>query len=469
MIRADEKIYGLVAQPAYAIKENDSIRKGIHNSKVFAAIYKNSRYEDLIIFVSYNLTMTNRKKSVSLTVAVAAIGYFVDVYDLQLFNIISKASLQGIGITDPEVIERYDYLLLLWQLGGMLAGGIFWGILGDKLGRKSILFGSILMYSFANLFNAFVMNLDQYAIIRLMAGFGLAGELGAAITLISEVMHKEKRGYGTMIIVTMGALGAVAAASLSKMNLEWVGLANWQMSYIIGGVLGLFLLLLRMGTFESTMFEDVKTSAVSKGNFFMLFRKRETFLRYLACIMVGLPVWFCVGILIKFCERIASTNGVEGPVTVGDAIMYSFIGLSFGDLVSGWLSQFFRNRKKVILGYLLSTLLLLFIYLFIQGISNSLFYFLCFLIGTATGYWALFVSVAAEHFGTNIRATVTTTAPNFVRGLVIPMTFLYKWTETQIGNIYAALSIGILILGISLWSLHTLKETFGKDLNYIEH
>ena len=413
--------------------------------------------------------MTTPKKNISLTVAVAAVGYFVDVYDLQLFNIISKASLAGIGITDPKIIERYDYLLLLWQLGGMLLGGIFWGIMGDKLGRKSILFGSIIMYSFANLVNAFVLDLNLYAAVRFLAGFGLAGELGAAITLVSEIMHKDKRGYGTMVVVTMGALGAVAAAMLSKIDIAMFGLANWQMSYIIGGVLGLLLLFLRMGTFESTMFEEVKSSAAKKGDFLMLFRKWHTFKKYLASVLVGLPVWFCVGILIKFSEKFAITNGVVGdPITVGDAIMYSFIGLSFGDLVSGWLSQLFKNRKKIILGYILSTTVLMFIYLFSKGISSTMFYLLCFLIGTGTGYWALFVSVAAEHFGTNIRATVTTTAPNFVRGLVIPVTFLYKWIEALTSNIYAAVAVGALVMAIALWSLYTLKETFGKDLNYIE-
>lgn len=413
--------------------------------------------------------MTNQNKNVSLTVAVAAVGYFVDVYDLQLFNIISKASLAGIGITDPEVIERYDYLLLLWQMGGMLIGGIFWGIMGDKLGRKSILFGSIIMYSFANIANAFVLDLNQYACIRFLAGFGLAGELGAAITLVSEIMHKDKRGYGTMVVVTMGALGAVAAAILSKLNLSMFGFANWQMSYLIGGVLGLMLLALRMGTFESTMFQEAKLSEVKKGDFMILFRKWHTFKKYLASVLVGLPVWFCVGILIKFSEKFAITNGVVGdPITVGDAIMYSFIGLSFGDLVSGWLSQLFKNRKKIILGYIISTSALMFIYLFSKGISSNLFYFLCFLIGTGTGYWALFVSVAAEHFGTNIRATVTTTAPNFVRGMVIPVTFLYKWIESFTNNIQSALIVGALVMGIALWSLHTLKETFGKDLNYLE-
>ena len=413
--------------------------------------------------------MNQNKKGVWLTVLVAAIGYFVDVYDLQLFNIISKSSLRGIGITDQAIIDRYDYLLLLWQLGGMLVGGIFWGIMGDKMGRKSVLFGSIIMYSLANILNAFVVDLNQYAIIRFIAGFGLAGELGAAITLVSEVMHKEKRGYGTMIIVTMGALGAVAAALISKVDLQWMGFANWQMSYLIGGALGLMLLALRMGTFESTMFEKVKDSAASKGNFLILFTNKKRFKKYIACILIGMPVWYCVGILIKFSEKFAVTNAISGEtINIGFSIMYSFIGLSFGDLLSGWLSQFFRSRKKVINGYLVATLLLVFAYLFLTGMSSSLFYFLCFMIGTATGYWALFVSMAAEQFGTNIRATVTTTAPNFVRGAVIPVTLTYKWLETQSNDITAALIIGIIVLALAFISLASLQETFGKDLNYIE-
>ena len=408
-------------------------------------------------------------KKVHLTILVAALGYFVDIYDLQLFNIVSRASLEGIGITDPALLAKMDYQLFLWQMGGMLAGGLLWGILGDKKGRKSILFGSILLYSLANIANAFVVDIFQYSLVRFFAGLGLAGELGAAITLVSEIMHKEKRGYGTMLIVTMGALGAVAAALISKNNLSVAGLANWQMAYIIGGALGLLLLLLRMGTFESAMFDQVKKSDIKRGNFWMLFTQKKRLLRYVACIALGLPVWYCIGILIKFSEGFATLNGMpQGHVQIGFAIVYAYIGLSAGDLLSGLLSQWFRSRRKIVLWYLLSTSCISLFFLLWHNTSPSAFYWMCFLIGCATGYWALFVSIASEQFGTNIRATVTTTVPNFVRGAVIPITLGYKALEPGLGQLTSAVLIGAICMGLALWAWMYLPETFGKELDYYE-
>jgi putative MFS transporter len=401
-------------------------------------------------------------------VLVASLGYFVDIYDLQLFNIVSKKSLAGIGITDPAQISIYDYALFLWQMGGMLVGGVLWGIIGDKKGRKNILFGSILLYSLANIANAFVVNIDQYIFVRFIAGLGLAGELGAAITLVSEVMSKEKRGYGTMIIVTMGALGAVAVAFISWLDVSFFGLQNWQTMYLIGGGLGLLLLGLRMGTFESQMFDSVKEKTIQKGNFFMLFTNKVRFNKYLSCILIGLPVWYCVGVLVKFSEQFATTNGVQGVVTTGFAIMFVYVGLSIGDLVSGLLSQMFASRKKVVLGYLLFTIAISVTFLFSKGISSQTFYLLCFLIGCGSGYWALFVTMASESFGTNIRATATTTVPNFVRGAVIPITLSYKAIEVYAGNIGSALVMCVICLSLAIIGVMVLPETFGKDLNYEE-
>jgi len=395
------------------------------------------------------------------TVLVAALGYFVDIYDLQLFNLVSKASLKGIGIPDPALIDKYDVLLFNWQMTGMLVGGILWGVLGDKLGRKSVLFGSILLYSIANIANGFVMNIEQYEMVRFFAGLGLAGELGAAITLVAEIMTKENRGYGTMVIVSMGALGAVAANLITK-NFEW------NISYFIGGGLGLMLLLLRFGTFESGMFDNIKKSNLQKGNFFMLFQERNRFLKYLYCIMIGLPVWFCIGVLIKFSEKLATATMVDGEVKIGNAIMYAYIGLSIGDLLSGWLSQLLKSRKKVVLFYLMLTVVLSYLFLYTQHLSVNGFYILCFLVGAATGYWALFVTIASEQFGTNIRATVTTTVPNFVRGAVVPITLSYKYLTLTNDSVYAATIIGIVCVGLALIGTLLIKETFGKDLDYSE-
>jgi MFS family permease len=397
----------------------------------------------------------------SLTVFVAALGYFVDIYDLQLFNLVSETSLKGIGITDPKLLADYGYQLFLWQMGGMLAGGIVWGVLGDKRGRKSILFGSILLYSIANALNGFVTDISQYEAVRLLAGLGLAGELGAAITLVSEVMDREQRGWGTMVIVTVGALGAVVANLLAK-NIAW------QHSYFVGGGLGLLLLALRVGTFESTMFAKVKESSVDKGAFFSLFATGERARRYVCCVLVGLPVWFVIGILIKFAPAFAKATGVPGPVSTGDAIMYSYIGLSVGDLVSGASSQWWRSRRKVVIAYLLVTVALTLTYVLLEGLSVGTFYVMCFLLGAATGYWALFVSIAAEQFGTNIRATVTTTVPNFVRGAVIPITLAYKALEPTQGPVTASLAVGGVCVALALGSIVTLRETFGRELDYIE-
>lgn len=411
----------------------------------------------------------SHNNKVWLTIFVASLGYFVDIYDLQLFNMVSKKSLAGIGITDPALIDTYDYSLFLWQMSGMLVGGLLWGIMGDRKGRKSILFGSIVMYSLANIANAFVVNVDQYAVVRFFAGLGLAGELGAAITLVSEIMDKEKRGYGTMIIVSTGALGAVAGAMVALQEFSLFGLQSWQTAYIIGGVLGILLLFLRFGTMESGMFDHAKTEGIPRGNFFHLFATRERALRYLACIAVGLPIWFCIGILIKFSAKFASTNGVTGgEVQVITAMMLAYIGLSAGDLISGLLSQWLKSRRKVIALYLLVTLAVTLVFLFWTAMPLTMFYFLCFMVGTATGYWALFVQVASEQFGTNIRATATTTTPNFVRGAVVPMVLSYKAMESSMGSINSALMVGLVAMGLAFLALWSLQESFSKDLNYHE-
>ncbi|MFM7309809.1 MAG: MFS transporter [Flavobacteriales bacterium] len=416
--------------------------------------------------------MTNPKQfsQAWVTILVASLGYFVDIFDLQLFNIVSKKSLEGIGITDPSLLATYDYSLFLWQMSGMIIGGMIWGVMGDTKGRRSILFGSILLYSLANIANAFVTNVHQYEWIRLLAGLGLAGELGAAITLVNEMMHKEKRGYGTMVIVTMGALGAVAAAYFNEMNWSVFGLAHWQMMYLIGGGLGLMLLFLRMGTHESQIFHELKEDKSSqRGNFLMLFQKRERTLRYLACIGLGIPVWYSVGLLIKFSRDFITTNqGEIGQFNFAVAIMYTYIGLSVGDLFSALLSQLFKNRKKVILGYIIVHAAVVFTFIYATHLSAQSYYILCFLIGGSTGYWALFVTIAAETFGTNIRATVTTTVPNFVRGATIPIVLGYKALEPHLGLHNAAVSLGVISLLIAFISLFYIKESFGRDLQFTE-
>ena len=405
----------------------------------------------------------SKQNNIWWTVAVAALGYFVDIYDIQLFNLVSKVSIKGIGITDAAAIDRLDYTLFLYQMAGMMLGGLIWGVIGDRVGRKSVLFGSILMYSLANIANGFVTSAEQYAVLRFIAGFGLAGELGAAITLVSELMTKENRGWGTMIIVAMGALGAVAAATVTKM----CG-TNWQLAYFIGGGLGLLLLALRFSTFESGMFENMKQTNISKGNFFMLFQNQERILKYLACILLGLPIWYSVAILIKFCPSIAKITQVTGDIKIPDAVMACYIGISFGDLLCGWMSQMLKSRKKIVILYLILGLCTILTILYSKGLSPEMFVFLCFILGTCSGYWALFVTIASEQFGTNIRATVTTTVPNFVRGAVIPITLSFKGLEPTYGTIQSAMLVGLVCLALAFISILYLRETFGKDLDYLE-
>jgi len=420
-------------------------------------------------------------KKVILLIIVAALGYFVDIYDLVLFGVVKAESLSQImsGYSIEQQSSTGKFLFNM-QMLGMLIGGLLWGILGDKKGRIKVLFGSIMLYSIANLLNAFVTDITSYAIIRVIAGIGLAGELGAGITLVSEMMSKEKRGYGTMIIVTFGALGAVVASLVGSegevignliFGLTGVQLANWQVTYIVGGMLGVFLLLLRVGTIESSFFEKMSENKnVSKGNLRIIFMNRANLIKYLHCIIIGIPIWYVVGLLVMNSkDNFAPLLGIN-HIENGTAVMYTYIGLSFGDLVSGLLSQWLKSRKKVVAIYLIFTLILVTSFLFfMKGISAEAYYFICFLLGTATGYWALFVSIAAEQFGTNIRSTTANTIPNFVRGsvnlIMIGFGFLMA---LNLGDAWSAFIVGIVFILMALYSLSQLSETFGKDLNYFE-
>lgn len=419
-----------------------------------------------------------QQRKINLLIAIAALGYFVDIYDLILFNVIKKDSLISLGFTDAKELQNLGIRLFNWQMGGMLIGGLLWGILGDKKGRVQVLFGSILMYSVANIANAFVSDINTYAAIRFIAGIGLAGELGAGITLISEVMPKNKRGIGTMIIVSFGALGAVLAAFVgSKGNAiaQWfesaigISLLNWQVAYIIGGILGLMLLIVRMGALESDLFKNLHKQNTKKGDFMSLIKLPHLRSKYIRCILIGLPIWYVVGILVALSDPISKSLGVNGIVITGSAVMYSYIGLSVGDVISGLLSQWLQSRKKVVIIYLIACIAVSLAYFFTtRGKSVEYFYFLCFMLGAASGFWALFVTIAAEQFGTNIRSTVATTSPNFVRGAVIPITESFRFLDAQLGATTAGLIVGAVCIGLSFWAVNSIEESFSKDLNYLE-
>ncbi|SFQ30208.1 MFS transporter [Hymenobacter arizonensis] len=408
-------------------------------------------------------TQTPKVNVFSAAVIVAALGYFVDIYDLILFSIVRVQSLKDLGITDQAEVTNQGLFLINMQMGGMLLGGILWGILGDKRGRLSVLFGSILLYSLANLANGFVTSVEQYAWLRLIAGIGLAGELGAGITLVSESLPKEKRGYGTMVVATVGVSGAMLA--------YWVGeKLGWRNAYFVGGGLGLALLLLRVSVFESGMFQQVQAQTeVVRGNFLSLFTNSARFGKYLRILLIGVPLWFVVGILVTLAPEFGRELGLTGEVTAGLAVFWCYFGLVFGDFLSGALSQLWRSRNKALLVFLAFCAVMVGVYLFaIQGATPNVFYGVCFVLGMSVGFWALFVTVAAEQFGTNLRATVATTAPNFARGSVVLLVPAFKFLSAQFGFVPGAAILGGVSLLIAFWAVSTLPESYGKDLDYVE-
>lgn len=391
-------------------------------------------------------------------VIVAALGYFVDIYDLLLFSIVRKPSLQSLGI---DTIDNGIFLINM-QMAGMLLGGILWGVLGDKKGRLSVLFGSIFLYSLANIANGLVYSLEAYALWRFIAGIGLAGELGAGITLVAEVLPKEKRGIGTMVVASVGLSGAVVAGMLAKVF-------DWRTCYFIGGALGMALLLLRVGVSESGMFQQaMAASGVSRGNFIALLSNRKLLLRYLRCIMIGFPTWYVIGILVTFSPEFARALGAKGEVVAGTAVMYAYAGLVAGDLLSGLLSQWLKSRTRVMYIFLTLSAIVIYIYLNAYEVSSRILYILCFALGFSNGFWVIFVTIAAEQFGTNLRATVTTTVPNFVRGALVLITILFETFRAQYGIIMAGMLVGIFCLTIAFSFLYGMRDTFHTDLNYLE-
>ena len=394
-------------------------------------------------------------------VIVAALGYFVDIYDLILFGVVRKPSLIELGVPAGEMADEGIFLLNM-QMIGMLIGGVLWGVIADKKGRLSVLFASIITYSVANVVNGMVTDLTQYAIVRFVAGVGLAGELGAGVTLVSEVMRKEARGWGTTIVAAVGICGGVVASLVG-------GEVYWRTAYYIGGALGFALLILRIGVVESGMFKGMAArDDVRRGDFFHLFRDRRRAIRYLAVIAVGVPIWYAVGILITLSPELGTALGLPTAPSAPRAFLWNYFGLAVGDLASGALSQLLRSRRKALGVFLALTAASLVVYFTLGATSLDGFYASCFVMGIAIGYWAVFVTSASEQFGTNLRGTVATTSPNFVRGSVVPVTLAYKWLVPSLGMLTAAAVVGAATLVLAFVALLALHETFGKDLDYVE-
>lgn len=413
---------------------------------------------------------TRMDSRVWLTVLVGALGYFVDIYDLILFGIVRVESLTDLGLTGSAITEASE-LIMGSQMIGMMVGGLLFGILADKRGRMSVLLGSILLYSIMNIMNAFVADVTSYAVLRFVSGIGLAGELGVAITLVAEVMPKHSRGYGTTIVATVGILGAVAAYFVHE-------LFDWRAAFIAGGVLGLMLLVLRVKVSESGMFSRQTTHSSKRGNVSMIFRKKR-FATYLACTAIGVPIWYVIGIPVILAPEFTAESGSMDVVIGGQAIMWSYVGLAGGDLASGLISQWLKSRKKTVLLFLLLTTALVWWYFAVPNKSAALTYWQCGLLGFATGYWAVFVTTAAEQFGTNLRATVATTVPNVVRGSLAPALWLFNSVRTEAPEgidwlrpgqplASSAIIVGIISMVMAFGGWLILKETYGKDLEFIE-
>jgi putative MFS transporter len=399
------------------------------------------------------------KRNVVFLVLVASLGYFVDIYDLMIFSIVRVESLHDIGIADADIRLKGVYVINM-QMWGLIIGGVLWGVLGDKLGRIRVLFGSIIVYSLANFANGMVHDVNSYAIIRFFAGIGLSGELGAGITLVSETLSKEKRGYGTTAVTMIGVLGAVAAGIAGKYD--------WRTAYFIGGGLGILLLTLRMGTFESGLYKNAAKTSASKGNIFMLFTNRKRFLKYLYCILIGAPLWFVVGIIITLSPEFTKPLGAKEALSAGTGIICFYIGASVGNVMGGILAQLTRSRRLTILIFLVLNAISVLFFLGAKGITNNQFIVLSLLIGVTGGYLSTLVTIAAEQFGTNIRATVTTTVPNLVRGTLIPINAVFGMLLVHFDMIGSGVILLIILTGIALFALSQLKESFNNDLDYVE-
>ena len=396
----------------------------------------------------------------SIPVLVAALGYFVDIYDLLLFGMIRNDSLKSLGLTGDQAV-KVGLDIMSIQMYGLLIGGIIWGVMGDKKGRLSVLFGSIVLYSLANIANGLVHTVTQYHICRFIAGIGLAGELGAGITLVSELIPKEKRGIATSLVAGIGLTGAIVAYFISRVF-------DWRICFYIGGGLGLMLLLLRVSVFESGMYTNLKTAEVQKGNFFMFLTNGKRFKKYLLAILIGLPTWYVIGLLIQVSDKFGKEFGIAEAIIPGKAVMFAYIAISIADVLIGFVSQVLKSRKKAL--YIFYAITVIGIVLYFQQANGTAanMYAICALLGFGTGFWALFVTMAAEHFGTNLRATAATTVPNMVRGSLPLIIIMFKALQPSFSFITAGAITGMVVMTISTIAVFMTEETFGKDLNFIE-
>jgi MFS transporter, putative metabolite:H+ symporter len=400
------------------------------------------------------------QRAVTLAIIASALGFFVDLYDIIIVSVVRKASLLAVGVPESELLDK-GVLMLNVQMAGMLIGGFLWGILGDKKGRLSVLFGSIILYSAATFANGYATSYEMYLLLRFLAGVGLSGELGAGITLVSEQMPQKWRGIGPSIIGSFGMLGAIVGAYIG-------GQYDWQLTYKIGGIMGFALLILRFGVLESGMYQHIKTKTNNLGSLGLIFKNKKRLLIYISIILMGFPGWFINGVVMTFTPEIAKDMGMAEIPSVSVVFMVFFAGFTFGDLTGGFVSQWLKSRKKALWAYLGWFMLIFALYLFFARTSVTAYYIFFFGLGIGAGYTIVLLTSAAEHFGTNIRSTVTTSTLNLLRASVIPQATAFSFLSPKIGSFNSIIVVGICSMGLAVWALTNLKETFHSDLDFID-
>lgn len=400
------------------------------------------------------------KRHIWLAIIASALGFFVDLYDIMILSVVRKSSLLAVGVPEIELLSKGVSLINI-QMAGMLIGGFIWGIIGDKMGRLSVLFGSIILYSTATFANAYVTSFEMYMLLRFLAGVGLAGELGAAITLVTEQMPQKFRGIGPAIIGGCGMLGAIFGAFIG-------GKFSWQFTYQLGGGLGFLLLILRLGVLESGLFNEMKGKTSNRGDLRLLFKNKDYIKKYISICVLGFPVWYVNGVVMTFTPEIAKAWGMAQAPTVSEVVIYYFLGLTFGDLTGGFVSQYFQSRKKAIKLYLSMYALAALVFYLIGNQSAMMYKSLILFLGFCVGYSIVLLTLAAEQYGTNIRATVTTSSLNILRATVIPQTLLFEFLNPYLGTVNSAMVVGVVAILLAFWGLSNLEETFHKDLNYTE-
>ena len=436
-------------------------------------------------------------RTVALSVLAAALGYFVDLFDIVIFGVVRVASLADLGLEGAQITE-WGIRLINLQMLGMLIGGFAWGLIGDRYGRRFALLATIFVFSIANIANAFVDNTLQYAVLRLLAGFGLAGELGAGIALVTELLPEKRRGYGTTIVSFLGLVGALTAAFVGSQF-------DWRTAYLVGGVMGLVVMALRfVGMAESALFEKQRDSGTSTARHAVLMliaapliaalsallwgppwlawllgalaavaalatSRRDFVMRFYAVAAVGVPIWYCSALFVNLGPeygRVLALEGFDPRTFVATVLAWQATGLALGSALTGVASEWLRSRQAVLWACLGALLVL--VALLMQTRSVASYAYVMFAIGLFQGYWTAFITMSAEQFGTGVRATVASSIPNIVRAMTVPVTLSVSGLATGTSWVTATYAVGAIVFALALVALATLRETWGKDLDYVE-